>query len=423
MLKYHVITFGCQMNKSDSERISAIFEHLNYSNVDDFVKADFVIINACSVRQTAIDRVWGLLKKIDKIKQTRKMVSILTGCLLPEDKERFKQRFDLVFNIKNLSELETFLHNKNDCTSDDYFTTLPKSKNKFQAFVPIMTGCNNFCSYCAVPYVRGREISRPVFEILNEIKRLVEAGAKEVTLLGQNVNSYNPTDSFSADNPYSQNFAKLLWEVNQIRGIERIIFFSSHPKDLHDDVIHALSLPKMMNYLHLALQSGDNEILQKMNRLYTEKDFSKLIAKVRKVKPDMAIGTDIIVGFPGETKEQFEATLNLYEKLRLDISYHSMYSPRQGTKAEELNDDVSYEEKKKRWFELQALVKKITLEKNQKYVNIIVEVLIDKVAKTYCEGNSLEMKRVRVGSGFKLGDLIKVKINKAQEWVLIGEAV
>lgn len=412
------------MNKSDSERVAAVFEHLSYSLVEKMEQADFIVVNACSVRQTAIDRIWGIVKKCKMLKSKKELTTILTGCLLDEDKKSFQKKFDFVFNIKKLSELEKFLHSKQEYTSENYFDTLPKLKKDYLAYVPIMTGCNNYCSYCAVPYARGREVSRPVKKVVEEVKSLVASGVKEIHLLGQNVNSYNPSNGFSAENPFKQNFAKLLWEVDQIKDLKRIGFTSSHPKDLHDDVIQALALPKMINHLHLALQSGDNQILKKMNRKYTAEDFLLLIKKLRKIKPEITIGTDIIVGFPGETKEQFENTLKLYEKLRLDISYHAMYSPRSGTKAAEFKDDVSYEEKKRRWHKIQTLVKKIALEINQKYLDKVVEVLIDKVTTRYAEGNSLEMKRVRVkNDNVKVGDLIKVKVNKAQEWLLYGELI
>ena len=409
------------MNKSDSERVATVFEHLNYSAEGDPEKADVVVVNSCSVRQAPIDRVWGLLKIFDKIKLKREMKVILTGCLLPADKVKFEKRYDFVFDIKKLNQLEKYLSEHQSYTDENYFSTLPKTSSQFSVFVPIMTGCNNYCSYCAVPYVRGREESRPVTEVLSEINALVKKGAKEVTLLGQNVNSYDPSDldSFSNKNPYTQLFAKLLWEVNQLEEVKRIGFVSSHPKDLHDDVIQAFSLPKMMNYLHLALQSGDNDILEKMNRKYTIEDFKILIDKLRKVRPNIAIGTDVIVGFSGEGREQFENSLKAYEDIQFDIAYHAMYSPRVGTAAAKLDDDVPQSEKRKRWHEFQDLMKKIVLKNNQKYVGREVEVLIDNVEGSFCEGHCREMRRVRIdGCSAEVGDIVKVKVKKAREWVL-----
>lgn len=420
MSKYYLITFGCQMNKSDSERVRAVFEHLNYSEAESMEYADYVVINACSVRQAAIDRIWGLIKEFEGVKKHKKLKTILTGCLLPEDKEKFGKRFDLIFNIKDLSELEQFLHQKVDYTSENYFQTLPQYSERYRAFVPIMTGCNNYCSYCAVPYVRGREESRAVKDILDEVKKLADNGCKEIQLLGQNVNSYNPGDkeSYNNQNPYQQSFAKLLWEVNQIDGIKRIFFTSAHPKDMHDDLIQAVTLPKMVNYIHFALQSGDDQILKAMNRKYTVEDYWQIIKKLRKAKPGIAIGTDIIVGFPGESREQFENTLDFYKKVKFDISYNAMYSPRTGTKAAELEDNVPQEEKKKRWHELQEIMEQIAFDNNQKYVEKTVSVLIDKVTDECSEGNSLEMKRVRINKKLNQGDIIEVKIKEAKEWML-----
>lgn len=425
MRRYRIITFGCQMNKSDSERIVAVFEHKNCSATDSIENADYVVINACSVRQKAIDRIWGLIKNFNKIKRQKNLVTILTGCLLSGDRKKFKNKFDFIFNIKEINKFKKFLREKSSRSDENYFNILPKTASPFFAYIPIMTGCNNFCSYCVVPFARGGEVSRTIKDILNEIKKIAHDGCKAVELLGQNVNSYSPADkdNFSKDNPFKHNFAKLLWEVNQIKGLNRVNFSSSHPKDINDDVLNALSLSKQVNYLHLALQSGDNQVLRRMNRKYTVEKFEKIINKARRIKSDIAIGTDIIVGFPGETKAQFENTLKFYEKTRFDIAFISKYSSREGTAAAKLANDIPALEKKRRWRELQALMEKIVLEKNQKYVGHKVEVLIDYVQKDYCEGNSREMKRVRIYNNrrkLKLGDFVNVKIKEAKEWILIG---
>jgi len=421
MKKFYIFTFGCQMNKSDSQRIKKVFEQLNCSEAKSKENADFVVINACSVRQTAIDRIWGLLREFKEIKQKKDIKLILTGCVLPDDKAKFSKKFDLIFEIKNLFELEKFLHQKLDFVTKDYFQTRPAYSNKYSAFVPIMTGCNNFCSYCAVPYVRGREVSRSIKDVLQEINELARDGYKEIQLLGQNVNSYmlQDADLFSNQNPYTHNFAALLWELNQISGIERIYFTSSHPKDMSDQVIHAMTLPKMVNYLNLALQSGDDNILKSMNRKYTVRDYFQIIKKIRKIKPNIAIGTDIIVGYPGETREKFENTLKFYQKVKFDISYNAMYSPRPGTAAAKLEDSVPQEEKKVRWHELQDVMEKIALEKNKKFIGKSVSVLIDKKEPDYCEGNSKEMKRVWIHDcQAQVGDIVEVEIKQAKEWLL-----
>lgn len=444
MGKYHVITFGCQMNRSDSERIVAILEAFGFVKARSAEVATILVVNACSVRQSGIDRIWGMLKGWQKRRQKEKLVTILTGCLLPQDIKRMGKSFDFVFNIKEIHKLKQFLINSSaarscgtiyqkghhqPCAGDfvessgnnNYLDVIPKYANNFHASVPIMTGCNNFCSYCVVPYTRAGETSRSVKSVLTEIGKLAQAGYKEVALLGQNVNAYSPSDlkNFSANNPFKQNFARLLYEINQIEGIERITFESAHPKDMTDEVIAAIGLPKMMNYVHFALQSGDDQILALMNRKYTTESFYEIIKKLRKVRSNIAIGTDIIVGFPGETREQFENTLKFYKKVKFDISFNAQFSPRVGTKAAEMADDVLPKEKKRRWEEIHVLMEKITLEKNQKYVGKFVRVLIDKITKDWCEGNSDEMKRVRIyNRKHKLGDLVKVKIKKSLAWML-----
>ncbi len=422
MQKYHIITFGCQMNKSDSERIAGLLEQLNYSRADKIELADIVVINACSVRQKPIDRIWGLLKNLKQLKKGKPLKLILTGCVLPEDGKAFKKKFDFVFKIKNLYQLEEFLTQERKILDKDYFHVFPKLEKKYSAFVPVMTGCNNFCSYCAVPYVRGSEVSRSSRDVLGEIKKLAKKGVKEIILLGQNVNSYHPKDDcFSKDNPYKQKFAKLLFEINKIKGIKRINFVSSHPKDMDEDLIKALALPRMSNYLHLALQSGDNFILEKMNRGYTIEKYKKLIQKVRQVRPGIAIGTDLIVGFPGESEDQFNNTVKAYCEIDFDIAYTAMYSPRKGTKAAEMKDNVSLKKKKERWQKVQKLMEETTLKKNQKYVGKNVEVLVDKISTNSVQGNSSEMKRVKIKDcQAKLGDIVKVKIKQAQEWLLIA---
>ncbi|MFH0779507.1 MAG: tRNA (N6-isopentenyl adenosine(37)-C2)-methylthiotransferase MiaB [Parcubacteria group bacterium] len=447
MPSYFIITFGCQMNKSDSERIAAVFESLGFAQARTAESADFVVVNACAVRQTAVDRAWGLVRNKKTRKQKNKKLKkqkiknqkfILTGCILDKDKVKFEKKFDFIFNIKELGKLAGFLRGNAESEFADYFAIKPKITNKFQAFVPIMTGCDNYCSYCVVPYVRGREASRPVKDVLNEIKRLVKAGGKEILILGQNVNSYNPNDEhiprrssgrvFCSDNPFKNKFAKLLWEANQIDGINRIIFAASHPKDMNHDIISALALPKMMNYLHLALQSGDDEVLAKMNRQYTTDDYYAIIKKVRKIKPEIAIGTDLIVGFPGETKRQFENTLKFYDKIKFDIAFISKYSPRAGTASAKMEDEVPQAEKQRRWREVQNLMEKMVLKLNRKYVGKTMEVLIDGIFKEkdgriYSEGNSREMKRVRIYSKLKAGDIVNVEIIEAKEWILIGKIV
>ncbi len=427
------------MNKSDSERVAAVLEKIGYKPALSEKQADLAVLVACSVRQAAVDRLYGRARELAKLKtRNLKLKTVLTGCVLPEDRKKFQGKFDFILDLDEWNDFSNkFQVPSSKFKNFDYFHISPRYTEKFRAYVPIMTGCNNFCSYCAVPYVRGREVSRDVAEVIAEVKKLAKSGCIEITLLGQNVNAYKPKDSpLRKDCPYKHPFAALLWEANRILGIKRIHFTAPHPRDMTDDVIDALTLPKMVNYLHLPLQAGDDKVLKKMNRSYTAADYLKLVAKINKKKPGIALGTDIIVGFPGETKKAFQNTVELYKKANFDIAYLAMYSPRQGTVAAKFKDDVPRPEKKRRRDVLQNLMEKIVLEKNQKYVGKIVSVLVDEYKNEKCIGNSLEMKRVRFlakkkppQSPFKkggseggfIGKIFNVKIKKAFEWILEGD--
>lgn len=412
------------MNKSDSERVATVLEKMGYEAVHEAAGTDLIVVVACSVRQAAVDRIYGQARIFAKMKRNKPgLFTVLTGCLLRSDKKKFLGKFDAVLDIKQITNIKEF---QAECQNFNthYFKIEPRYSTQYSAFVPIMTGCNNFCSYCAVPYVRGREASRDISEVLAEVKNLAKKGCLEITFLGQNVNAYRPADTknFSKKNPYKHPFAALLWEANRISGIKRIHFTAPHPRDMKDEVIDSLALPKMVNYLHLPLQAGDDKILKKMNRSYTAVDYLKLVKKIRKKKPGIALGTDIIVGFPGETKKAFQNTVELYKKANFDIAYLAVYSPRQGTAAAKMKDDVPRAEKKRRWRVLQDLMEKIVLEKNQKYVGKNVSVLVDKYKDGKCIGNSREMKMVRFpGKKNMVGKILNVKVVKAFEWILEGE--
>lgn len=323
--KYHIIVFGCQMNTSDAERIASVLEFEKYKkskNVDD---ADLVVIVMCSVRQSAVDRVFGVA---EKLKNKNKKI-ILTGCILEKDKNKFLKKFDDVLDIKSF-----FKKYKN------YLDVTPKYSSEKVVYVPIMTGCNNFCSYCVVPYTRGREISRSAKEIICEIKNILKNGAKEIWLLGQNVNSYKSGKI---------NFPKLLKKVNDIEGDFKLNFTTSHPKDFSDELIETMTkCEKLSMDLNLPIQSGDDEILKKMNRPYTVAQYKNLVKKIRKALPNIRLSTDIIVGFPGETKKQFNNTVKTLKEIGYGVAFINKYSPREGTAAAKLKDDVSWQEKKRR---------------------------------------------------------------------------
>jgi len=349
-MKYRIITFGCQMNKSDSERIATVLENMGYRQTLNEGEADLIVVNMCSVRQSAVDRVYGLIPKFKKIKTLpagRQVKTILTGCVLKEDKRKFEKSFDQVLKFKDLLKYQ------------------PKYQDKSVAFVPISNGCNNFCTFCAVPFTRGPLVCRDHKEILREVKGVVQKGFREIWLLGQNVNDYtSPADS-SVTEPRrdeggdegklrrrqtsSINFAKLLELVNDIPGDFQIRFISPNPKNFSDELIEVMAKSKKVaKYLNLPVQSGDNEILKKMGRPYTIEQYKNLVKKIREKIPNINLSTDVIVGFPGETKKQFENTVRLFKEIKFNIAYFAKYSPRLGTAAWQMKDDVLWKEKRRR---------------------------------------------------------------------------
>lgn len=439
---YHLITYGCQMNKNDSERAASLLESLGFNAVAAPEAADLILLNTCSVRQTAEDRVFGLMRLFAKLKEKNPRLLIgLMGCMAGRDAAGELRRklplVDFFFPTREMIHLPRWIAERNPellesaAVPEDYLKIAPRRASPFQAFVTIQTGCNKFCSYCVVPYARGREWNRPFAEIIREIRELAAAGTVEVTLLGQAVNAWQAPDpeNFSADNPFKDNFAALLWEVDAVPGIERFHYTAPHPIHLSEEGIRALALPKHVRFLHLPVQAGSSEVLRKMNRRYGREQFLDLIARVKKQVPAIALGTDIIVGFSGESAAQFEETVSLYQEVGFDISYTAQYSPRSGTvAARAFPDDVSREEKKRRWEVLQKLMEEIVLAKNQVLVGRTLRVLVETVDKQgIAEGNCEYMKRVRfqpvASSQSPVGRFFDVKITSAREWVLEGEAV
>jgi tRNA-2-methylthio-N6-dimethylallyladenosine synthase len=320
MQKYHVIVFGCQMNISDAERVAAVLESSGYKETDDINKANLIAIVMCSVRQSAVDRVYGIIEKL----KNKKVKTILTGCILEKDKQVFEKKFDQVMDIKDFAN----------------FDIMPKFSGEKAAYIPITSGCNNFCSYCVVPYTRGREISFPSKQIINQIESKIKSGAKEIWLLGQNVNSYKDGKT---------NFPKLLKMANAVKGDFKLNFTSSHPKDFSDELIIAMAeCQKLSMDLNLPIQSGDDEVLKKMNRPYTVSQYKALVKKIRKALPNIRLSTDIIVGFPGETKTQFNNTVKTLKEIGYGVAFINKYSPRAGTVAAKMDDNVPWEEKKRR---------------------------------------------------------------------------
>ena len=415
-MKYHIITFGCQMNISDSERATTILKKIGYKSSPEINGADLVLVNMCSVRQSAVDRVLGLEKKFQQAKKINpEFKSILTGCFLKKDQKKFQKIFDEIINIKDIGRL-TQIMGKRLKNTDNYLEIEATATQGPSAFVPIMTGCDNFCAYCVVPHTRGREVSRPADEINFEIKKLIKTGFKEIWLLGHNVNSYNNGKT---------NFPKLLKMVNDIPGKFWIRFTSPHPKDFSNELINVMARSeKNTPYLNLPVQAGDDKVLKKMNRNYTVAQYKNLIKKIKKQIPDISLSTDIIVGFPGETKKQFENSVKLFEEIKYDMAYISKYSPRFGTAAAKMKDDTPIEEKNRRKMVLNEILKKTATKHNKIFVGKIVEVLVGQSKNNLLVGKSWHYKTVRLQGQKKLvGQFIKVKITETSAWGLKGELI
>ena len=427
-MKYFIVTYGCQMNKSDSERIASALNKIGYKPASRIDEADLIVVNMCSVRQSAVDRVYGLNTQFQKLKKrNKKLKTALCGCISKRDEKKFEKYFDYILSIKTLNHWKEFLREEkcfyyppsrdsNFCEkfTNQYLKLEPVYSDKFSVFIPISVGCNNFCTFCVVPYARGPEINRNHKEIIKEAETAIENGAKEIWLLGQNVNSYRSG---------SINFAKLLKLVNEIPGNFWIRFTSPHPKDFSDELIEAIkSCGKVTNYLNLPVQAGDNEILKKMNRPYTVEHYKKLVKKIRNKIPDICLSTDVIVGFPGETKKQFENTCKLFKEIKFDMAYIAQYSPRPGTAAEKMGDNVSKKEKERRAKIINEILKKTALENNKKYIGKTVEVLVEKAEKGFLIGKTRSYKTVKFkGAKNLVGKFSKAEITDASPWGLKGE--
>ena len=432
-MNIYIETYGCQMNVADSELVRSILKKDQFAVVEDIADADVIIFNTCSVRQHAEDRVLGRISNEMSRKKQKKNLKIgVIGCMaqrLDKKLNEMNSNIDFVVGVeqyKKLTEIITDLFDENDfkCNTivdynEIYKDIYPIHTGKFNAFVTIMRGCNNFCSYCIVPYTRGRERSRPIEDIINEITKIGEKGFKDVTLLGQNVNSYNYNNV---------NFAELLKQVNKIDSIKRIRFVTSHPKDLSDEVIQVMAeSEKVCEHLHLAMQSGDDEILAKMNRGYTSQHFYDITQKLKKAMPDIAITTDIIAGFPGETNKQFQKTYDLMKKIQFDYAFTFKYSPRSGTKAAEYTDQIPEEVRLIRLQKLIELQQNITTLKYKEQIGKIKEIYVEQVSKkseNEMAGKSRDFKiTVFPGDRSLIGKFVKVKIKDAVGWTLKGELI
>lgn len=431
--KYALLTYGCQMNVHDSENIAGIMENMGYTRIDDYEKANIVILNTCAIRENAHNKVIGILGRIKHLKETNKdLITVVCGCMAQEESiaKMIRDKYpwiDIVLGTHNFYELPIYISkvledNKQEiCVysiEGNVIENIPTSRDsKIKAWVNIQYGCDKFCSYCIVPYTRGKQRSRLPKDILKEVQELKDSGYKEITLLGQNVNAYGK------DLNIHYNMANLLEDTAKI-GIDRIRFVTSHPWDFTDDMIDVIAkYDNIMPYIHLPLQSGSDNILKKMNRRYTISEYKELFNKLKSKIENVSITTDIIVGFPNETEEDFEDTLKVYNELKYDLAYTFIYSPREGTPAANIKDNVSLEEKEKRLQRLNELVNKYAKEANDKYMNKVVKVLIegpsDKGGKMMGYTETMKLVNVECDSKY-VGKIVDVLITGVKTWSMEG---
>lgn len=434
-MKFHIVTFGCQMNKHDSERMAGLLSKAGYSWTDEVKAADLVVFNTCTVRQHAEDRLIGNVAALKSVKASRPGMTIAVGgCVAQKEKDHLLNALphvDVIFGTHNYANLPALVEKakasaKPVCElledKDGLPEDLPSLREEaHHAWISIITGCDNFCTYCIVPHVRGRESSRPVEEIGAEIKRLVREGVIEVTLLGQNVNSYG-RDIYG-----EPRFAYLLEAINEIEGLERIRFTTSHPKDISDKTIAALArLDKVCEHLHLPVQAGSTRVLKTMNRRYEKEDYLELVDEVYETVPGIALTTDIMVGFPGETDEDFEDTLDVVSKARFDSAFTFIYSTREGTEAAKMEGQIPSEVKAARFERLVELQNRISLEKNQALVGSVMPAFVEGESKKggLLTARTRTNKVVNIPGGTELTHkTVDVLIEEARTHFLMGRTV
>ena len=435
---YKIDTYGCQGNEADSETMAGILELMGFAKTDEEHQADVIIINTCAIRENAENRIWGELGRLKAYKrQNPNLILGLAGCMAQEENvvERVLKKYqhvDIVFGTHNIHKLpeyiETAMFNKERVIEvfsreGEIIENLPKVRqHHFKAWVNIMFGCDEFCTYCIVPYTRGKERSRSKDEVIAEVKELVKQGYQEVTLLGQNVNAYGKdikTDDYT--------FGDLLRDLNET-GIERIRFTTSHPHDLDQKTMEAMRDCKhVMPFFHLPVQSGSNQVLKKMNRHYTKESYLKTLNELKETVPGISVTTDIIVGFPGETEEDFMETMDLVEKAQFEGAFTFVFSKREGTPAAKFEDSTPEEEKKQRLYMLNEKINAGYLKGNERFVGETVKVLVDGVSKyddSVLAGYSEHNKLVNFkGDKSLIGKIVSVKITLAKTWFLMGEAL
>ncbi len=436
-MKYLIRTFGCQMNQHDSQFIAAMLDALGGVPVEDADTADIIIVNTCSVRESAENKILGFIDSLKRIKRDHPALTVVVcGCMVSKKEQiekilRKRPHIDIVLGTRSLYRLPHFLEQKEKERGPfiefDLSADIPEGREhlreeSFRAYLTIMYGCDNFCSYCIVPYVRGREKSREKREIIAEAKRLVNDGVKEIMLLGQNVNSYGK----GLDHPAS--FADLLYELNEIDGLERIRYMTSHPKDFSEEIIDAIAASKKVcRHFHLPFQSGSDRILKEMNRHYQREDYLELLEKIKSGFPEGVLTTDIIVGFPGEGEEDFEDTLDLLRRIEFDNAYTFLFSPRSGTPAARSAEQISDDVKRERLTRLMDLQNAISLKKNEAMVGREIILLGEGRSKTNPNtqsGRTDGNKLVHFAAGRDYaGEMVKVRIGEAHTWSLNGRLI
>ena len=430
--KLYIETLGCQMNKSDSERIKGIMSHFGYIDADEN-DADFLIVNTCSIRKLSEDKAYSKLGNWGARKKAGEDIKIgICGCVAQQEKENLLKKFpyiDLVFGTHNIYELPELLKQEGRICA---ITNTPVSEKEFEiirtkginAWLPVTEGCNNFCTYCVVPYTRGRERSRSLDNIIKEAKEILSKGYKEITLLGQNV------DSYGKDLKNGPDFADVLYELDKLEGDFRIRFTTSYPTDITDKVINTVKNgKKICECFHIPMQSGNDRILKMMNRRYNVEEYSKIVKKVQNEIENVTVTSDFIAGFPSETEEEFQDTIKMIKELSLDYANTAAYSPRPNTPAGKMADKFIPDDiKKRRLFELNEAIKEATFNSNKKYEGKILEVLIEKENfkdnKRILEGRLRNNKVVHFESNrYNIGDFAAVKLNRASTWCLFGEEI
>lgn len=434
---YYIFNYGCQMNASDTEHYAGQLEELGYMPAEDFHAADVIIVNTCCVRESAEKKIAGKIGELKNVKtKNPEVVICVAGCMAQKDGEKLLKKHPQVDLLLGTAYVNDFKDILTDYLADKkgaLYTDLTIHQSEFEgkmvrqspfsAWIPIMYGCNNFCTYCIVPYVRGRERSRAIENIVAEIEQAVKEGYKEFTLLGQNVNSYGK------DFGEKDAFAKLLRRVNEIEGVERVRYMTSHPRDMNEEVIKAVAeCEHVCENFHVPFQAGSDEILRKMNRGYTREKYLELIKMIRSYVPDAAITTDIIVGFPGETEQDFEDTLALVQEVGFDAAFTFIYSKRSGTPAAKMEGQVPLDVKKDRLNRLMEVQNLSSLHRNEEMLGKVVEVLAEGPSRNPAvwtgrtRTNKIVLWPVE-GKVYQPGDKVMVKVDTAQTWLVKGKAV